>query len=167
MKHLNQVLVRWILAVAMCSALIACASSLTLGSYSSFGFDMGKDQQDAVVLNYRYGNDKYFTQAPEQIIKEGKGMYFQSMSNFQYRIDFLYVKWRSTTNGQVYEDKVDLHRSLPRDMNDQTVYFMIKGAQLYVYLIAPEKRLPGTPPIGPRMYASQKITTLYPDQSKP
>jgi hypothetical protein len=43
---------------------------------------------------------------------------------------------------------------------------MIKGPQLYVYLIPPEskKRPPGAPPVGPRMYRDLDVKTIYPEE---
>ena len=80
--------------------------------------------------------------------------------------DFLYVKWRIKDTGLVYEETVDLRQRLPRNIKDHTVYFDIKGAQLYVYLISPERRPPDMPPNGPHMYDYRKIFTIYPDQPK-
>ncbi len=157
----------WLAFVGVCIGLSACASSLTLGSYSSFGFDFRKDKQDAVILDYHYGNAECFDQPAEFILKEGKELYFQSMGNFQCRIDFVYVKWKDRTTGNVYEDNVNLRNRLPRNIDGQEVYLMIKGSQLFVYLInVHERRLSTVPPIGPSMYSPYKVTTIYPDQTK-
>ena len=85
------------------------------------------------------------------------------------RGDFLYVKWRIKSTGMVYEDTVDLRNRLPADIKDHRVTFIIRGPQLYVYLIPPEgrKRAKGKPPNGPRMYEDLDTVTIYPDQPKP
>jgi len=82
------------------------------------------------------------------------------------RGDFLYVKWRIKSTGQVYEDTVDLRRRLPADITDHRIHFIVKGPQLYVYLITPERRPPDMPPNGPRPYQYLKTITIYPDQAK-
>ncbi|MBC7609788.1 MAG: hypothetical protein H7228_09480 [Polaromonas sp.] len=50
--------------------------------------------------------------------------------------DDLYVKWRLKDTGKVYEDTVDLRSRLPRSIKNQSIYFIIDGEQLYVYLIS-------------------------------
>jgi hypothetical protein len=82
------------------------------------------------------------------------------------RGDDLYVKWRSRTTGELFEDTVDLRKRLPRDITGQTVYFAVKGPQLYVYLVSQERRASSEPPNGPRMYHHLKVTTVYPDGAK-
>jgi hypothetical protein len=77
--------------------------------------------------------------------------------------DFLYVKWRIKGANKIYESNVDLRSRLPRNMFDNTIYFVIKGPQLYVYLVAPKKSPPGAPSNGLRMYGSQIVKVLYPD----
>lgn len=78
------------------------------------------------------------------------------------RGDFLYVKWRNERTGQVYEDTVDLRQRLPADIAKHRIHFIIKGPQLYVYLISPEPRPPNMPVNGPRMYRNLKSTLIYP-----
>lgn len=83
------------------------------------------------------------------------------------RGEFLYVKWRLKSTGQIYEDNVDLRQRLPTDIKDHRIHFAINGTQLYIYLIAPERRAKDMPAIGPEMYRYRKTTMIYPDQSKP
>jgi hypothetical protein len=66
------------------------------------------------------------------------------------RGEFLHVKWKIKSTGEVYEDKVDLRSRLPRNIKNHTVSFIAKGPQLYVYLVTPERRSLGSPPNGPR-----------------
>jgi hypothetical protein len=87
-----------------------------------------------------------------------------SVSGAMLRGDFLYVKWRNVDTYQVYEDTVDLRSRLPRDIEGQRVYFMIRGSQLYVYLISRESKPPDMPAIGPRMYRDRKVIQVYPDK---
>jgi hypothetical protein len=76
------------------------------------------------------------------------------------RGDFLYVKWRIDSTGQVYEDTVDLKSRLPRDITNHEIYFIVKGTQLVVYLITPERRLPDMEPNGPRKTQYLKTLTI-------
>ncbi len=77
--------------------------------------------------------------------------------------DFLYVKWRLKGASKIYEANVDLRSRLPKNMLDNTIYFVVRGPQLYVYLITPKHLPPGAPSNGLRMYGSRIIKTLYPD----
>jgi hypothetical protein len=135
----------------------------------AFSFDLGYDDQDAVVLNYRYGNTKLPISPTKEQIEAGQTFYYQSVQGPMLRPDFLYVKWRIKSTGQVYEDTVDLRHRLPAGLKHHRVTFLIRGPQLYIYLIPPntEKRPPGAPSNGPHMYDYLNTVTIYPDQPKP
>jgi len=60
--------------------------------------------------------------------------------------DFLFVKWRIKSTGEVVEDRVDLRQRLPKDMTDHGLTFVIEGNQLYVYVITPKVRNSDLPP---------------------
>lgn len=158
---------RLIATVALIS-FAACATNPNVVNHS-FGFDTRKDAQDAIVLDYRYGDSKLPARPPEWAIKAGRSFAFENIHGPMLKGDFLYVKWRSTTTGQIHEDTVDLRHRLPAEITDHTIYFMIHGAQLHVYLISPQnvERTPDRPPDGPRIYRNRKIVTIYPDQRKP
>ncbi len=132
----------------------------------SFGFDIRNSNPRVEVLDYRYGDSKLPVRAPEWVVKEGKPMYFDGVTGAMLVGDFLYVKWRLMATGDVYEDTVDLRNRLPANIKDHRVYFDIKGPQLYIYLISPERRPPETPPNGPHMYDYLIVKTIYPDQPK-
>ncbi len=145
--------------------LFACASLKPTSS--SFGFDQRKDQQDAVVLNYRYGNENSSIRPTDWELEKGSGFYFDSIGGIDFQADSLYVKWRDEITKKEYENTVDLRHRLPNNMNDKKVYFMIRGPQLFVYLIESlERRSPTSPPIGPSTYSPYKVTQLYPDQPR-
>lgn len=78
----------------------------------------------------------------------------------------LYVKWRLRNTGEVFEETVDLKSRLPADMKGCRIYFMVRGSQLYVYLITPERRAKSEPPNGPDKWSYLRTLTLYPDQPK-
>ncbi len=149
--------------IVSCAILTACANQ---GVFHSFGFDMRKDNQDADVLNYRYGTTKRSIQPEEYELKNGRPFYFQSMSGEMTRPDFLYVKWKSRSTGQVFEDTVDLNKRLPKDFENQEVYFMIGGPQLYIYLISNNPRPNEEKPVGPHSARNFKTVMLYPDSAK-
>ena len=133
----------------------------------AFSFDVRYDDQDAEVLDYRYGDSKLPVRAPAAAVMEGKPLYQTNVHGPMLRGDFLYVKWRNKVTGQVYEDTVDLRRRLPLNITDDRIHFMIKGPQLYVYLISPKPRPPDMPARGPRMYRDLESTLIYPDKPGP
>ena len=55
------------------------------------------------------------------------------------RGEHLYVKWRIKGTGEVLEDRVDLTKRLPADINDYEIHFAVYGKQLYVYAFPPFK----------------------------
>lgn len=157
---------RWLITAIAVVVLAGCAGPASIVEHS-FSFDTLKDGQDAEVIDYRYGSSRLPVRAPEWAVKEGKTFTFNSVSGPMLRGEFLYVKWRLKSTGQVYEDNVDLHQRLPADIKDHRIHFIINGSQLYIYLISPERRAKDTPAIGPSMYSYRKTTVIYPDQSKP
>lgn len=164
MKQYLRSCTHFILCAITLSVVVACAGLGKDIVDHAFGFDMAYDDQDAVVLDYRYGESKNPVHAQEWAVREGKEISFDGVNGPMSRGDFLYVKWKNKLTGKVYEETVDLRQWLPRDIERHRVHFMIWGAQLYVYLVSPEKRPPDMPEIGPRKYSHRKVFQIYPDQ---
>jgi hypothetical protein len=158
---------RWAVLAIVLSTPVACTTGPKVVTHG-FSFVAISDSPDVEVLAYRYGdsnlpvswmpgpNDK--SRAPQRT-----GVYGPMRQG-----DSLYVKWRMKTTGETYEDTVDLRRRLPPDITKHEIYFMIKGSQLYVYLVPPEskKRSSGTSFEVPRKYRDLDVKTVYPDPSK-
>ena len=143
--------------------LAACASNSLVDH--AFSFNAPRESPDVEVLDYRYGDSKQPTaRNPESLLKQGRSLQSAGIHGEMLRGDFLYVKWRLRDTGQVYEDEVDLRHRLPADITNHRIHFLIKGPQLYVYLISPERRPADVPPNGPRTYQYLKTLTIYPDQ---
>lgn len=164
-------------------ALVGCAFNPSVIDHS-FGFDARWDSPDVDVLNYRYGNSNIpATRTQDFELREGRISNSASVTGDMLRGEFLYVKWRIKSTGEVFEDNVDLRKRLPYDIKKHRIYFVIKGAQLYVFLISPDRLEQNPCPsrdelrrLGKSdspfdkvfsMYCYRKITTLYPDQPKP
>ena len=165
-KTLNRLLTRLSGILVMGSAL--AANAVETQTYS-FQFDLLQDYQHAVILDYWYGNSRAdrWIWSPDEFVKEGKTYTSENVFGAMLPGEALYVKWRITDTGKVYEDTVDLRRRLPKNIESHTIYLMIKGPHLYVYLVSPEPRSPNMPSNGPSMYAYRKVMTIYPDQPKP
>jgi hypothetical protein len=162
----RQALARFFLGGTLVALLTlsSCASGPEIVDHA-FSFDARRDGQENVeVLDYRYGNSKLPVRADETRVKAGDTFGFQGVHGPMLRGDFLYVKWRIKTTGQIYEDTVDLRSRLPANITDCRIHFLIRGSQLYVYLITPQKRPIGEPPNGPKMYDDLKTLTIYPDK---
>lgn len=139
----------------------------------SFSFDTHHDSPDAEVLDYEYGSTRQFgTHANKELVEMGEHFAYGGTTGRMPRGDFLSVKWRIKNQMRpseyigYYEDKVDLRKRLPADITGLRIHFVIKGSQLYVYLISPELKN-ASEPAGPvREYLSQKQIQIYPDQVK-
>ncbi len=164
-----------ILAASM--ALAACATGPVLTDHA-FSFDAVRESPDAEILNYRYGDSRMLaTHAQEGDLQRGTVRQGTNINGPMLRGDFLYVKWRIKRTGKEYEDTVDLRSRLPMDIADHRIHFVIKGPQLYVYLISPDQGLGRCPAdtgktaraTEPgdrifRMYCDLKIDTIYPNR---
>ena len=151
---------------ALALVLIAPAAKAEVTDHA-FGFDLRYDNQDAEVLDYRYGDSKSPVRAPEDAVSEGRTFLSANVNGPILRGDSLYVKWRDKATGEVREETVDLRGRLPVDLAGSRIHFVIKESQLYVYLISRAPRPPDMPPNGPRMYQYRITTTIYPDPEKP
>lgn len=153
-----------ILALGLAGVLSACATGPRIVNHG-FQFSVSSDSPDVELLNYRYGNSGIAgTRAPDWALQQGK--IGQSMGSFGDMPvgDTLYAKWRVKATGEVFEDTVDLKNRLPRDISRHEIYFMIRGPQLHVYLISPERRPADFPEAGPK-YAGKyyKVYSIYPE----
>lgn len=165
-KRRLHIYMHWILVLATAFALNAFAADPAVVDHA-FSFNTRYDDQDAEVLDYRYGMSKLPVKAPEQAVREGKPLLSTNVHGPMLRGDLLYVKWRNKSSGQIYEDTVDLRQRLPANIIDHRIHFIIKGAQLYVYLISmKERHPPDIPSTGPEMYDHLKVIEIYPDQPK-
>jgi len=140
----------------------ACASDIV---QHGFQFNASLDSPDAEVLDFRYGQSKQPGVRPPELAYTSNRIPQAAMTMGEMlRGDELYVRWRLKSTGQVFEDTVDLRRRLPADIRNHTVYFIIRGPQLWVYLVTPERQAAGASSDGPKMYRHVKTLTIYPDK---
>ena len=164
--------------------LTACATGDSM-FLQGFGFDTFDDSPGVEVLDYQYGSSNQFGLHPDkERVALGQPFHQWHIFGGMPRADFLYVQWRIKQSGEVYEDKVDLTHRLPQDMKFYELHFLIKGEQLYVYLVPPRPPHVGVfndPHITPatwdpsayrksfadKSYAEYiKKLQIYPDQAK-
>ena len=162
-------LLRLIMVSLTLLALPACANEMRMAHNGfSFGDYGGEENQDIEILNYRYGDDKTAPTRPsDDQLATGHIPQRMYMGTFSPPGDSLYVKWRVLSTGKAYEDTVDLKSRLPSDMNNKEIHFLIKGPQLYVYLIwQKEGHTRGEPDCPARVSFDSKCAELYPDHWK-
>lgn len=145
-----------------------------------FTFSAVRESPDIEVLNYKYGNSRLpGVQPSDWALQSGRIEQETGVHGPMLRGEFLYVKWRVKQTGQVYEDRVDLRHRLPADLTDCEIHFVVKGTQLYVYVISPEKVSGHCPEDAHKAYMTtppqdyvllrfcdEKITQIYPEQPK-
>ncbi len=153
---------RWLIAVLAVVALAGCANTHELVSHG-FSYSFIQDSPEAELLDYRYGNSNYGQSARASMarVSQGGGVFGEIR-----RGDDLYVKWQLKATGEIFEETVDLKSRLPADIKGSQIYFMVRGPQLYIYLITSQKRAKDEPPNGPTKTQYLKTLTIYPDTSK-
>ncbi len=122
------------------SAFQGCATSQR-SAYHSFSFNGWNDKWATTVdlLEYDYGGKYNMVRRKVEIGDITLG--YQNGVHGAIPIgDYLYVKWRIKSTGEVVDTKVDLRGLLPDNMFEQGVTFVIDGRQLYVYLVTPKFR---------------------------
>ena len=156
--------------IIMQCALQGCAFGRQTMVLHSLLFDTFNDNTgDIEVLDYQYGNCERMLCANKYRVAEGATFPSGGATGYYSIGEFLYVKWRIKETGQVCEDRVDLTKRLPADMNDRRIYFVVKGEQLYVYLFPPPGRGPSVAlnrPVSESMSAWLRKHLIYPDHPK-
>lgn len=153
-----------LVAGVLLTGLAACAEQAVYHSFSFGGLGGVGENQGIEILNYRYGNSNVpFTYPPRWQLKNG---HIKQVANVYAKFPVgasLYVKWRVNSAGKVYEDTVDLKSRLPADMDHQRIHFLIKGSQLYVYVITNHgHKMDGTScPV--YLYRDFGCTEIYPE----
>lgn len=158
--------------------LTACATGgiMDKDSYPvhHFSFDTMRDSPDIDVVDYQYSNSRHVGVSPERE-RVAMGQYFggTNIAGSILRGDFLYVKWRVKKPGTLlpeylgtYEDRVDLRSRLPADISGLRIHFVIRGPQLYVYLIWPYDEKYEYPVGELKNFGRVKQVQIYPDQAK-
>ena len=138
-----------------------------------FSFDTMHDSPDVEVLDYQYSNSRHAGVRPErERVMMGETFCCENIAGSILRGDFLYVKWRVKKPGSQteylgpYEDKVDLRSRLPADITGLRIHFVIRGPQLYVYLIWPYDPKHEYPLGELKEFGRVKQVQIYPDQPK-
>ena len=156
---------------ALILALILAACTLdTFSIYHRFEFDLRRDDQHALILDYKYlDGDKLLESGNEAYVTDGSGFKVCNSGIYAPKGTSLYVKWRDETNGTIYEDNVNMKKTLPVNMVEKTIYLMIRGPQLYIYVVPkdePDNRRPANaPPIGPSGLGFLNTVQVYPPPS--
>jgi len=128
----------------------------------SFVFNV-RDMPDVEILDYWLKTERVdYTFTPSYYNK--KIIQGEGTSGLAAKPTELYVKWRIKSSGQEYQDTVNVRQRLPKDMAGSTFTFLIKGAQLNVYLATRELRPADWPIQGDILYKNRKVLLLYPDQ---
>jgi hypothetical protein len=140
---------------------VGCATSQQLVAHA-FSFDARLDSPGIEVLDYRYGESQVSGTSARATNVPGQVAQYANVNGPMLRGDSLYVKWRDKGTGVVYEESVDLRPRVPADIREHRIHFVVQGAQLFVYLISPQRRGVGTAPNGPRRYSHLDVLTIYP-----
>lgn len=162
MKLLHSILLRIAIATIVC-VVASCSITKPKLVFHSFEFNANWDSPDIEVLDFKYGNSKNPGTHPPDWAIESRQIAQRSATGGYMKVgEFLFVKWKIKKTGEIFKDTVDLRNRLPSSLDDCTVYFVIRGPQLFVYLISPEHAPSGTPSNGLRIYGSRKVKTIYP-----
>ncbi|MDH3354383.1 MAG: hypothetical protein OEL79_04120 [Chromatiales bacterium] len=103
-----------------------------------FEFNSIADSPDILILKYRYGDSRYpGARSPGDLTDNDIALQRTGIFGRMRRGDDLYVKWQVKSTGEIYEDTVDLKRYLPGYISGYSIYFIVDGSQLHVYLTSP------------------------------
>ena len=148
-KTIFSIWLRLIAALLLCgSTLIACASGPDQQKIYSYQihWNVATDapvygKPEVKVLDFAYGVANQFDIIPDKWLRNSfcaDGCCDAVPMGINAPLgDYLYFKWRVIATGEVFEDRVDLSKRLPQDMNNRGLYVLIAGTKLYVYLFPP------------------------------
>ena len=168
MRTIHKLLKSFVLLFAL--LLTACASqqptSPKLADHT-FEFDARVDSKDSEVLAFKYGEGGTPQRQSPFWKDQTDARQATGTSGVMPVGDTLYVKWRTRSTDEVFEDLVNLKALLPADMNRQRIYFVVQGKQLYVYLSNLTKQKPlGEPVVGPFRVQLYPTRQIYPTSNK-
>jgi len=179
MKMTKKWSLKCLFASLMLFGLTACSSVGIRGDGDvyqphSFSFNVRQDMPDIEVLDYQYSNSRHNgIRAEPEVVNMGIPINAKALFGNLLRGDFLYVKWRVKKPGTMlpeylgtYEDKVDLRSRLPADITGLKLHFIIRGPQLYVYLVWPYDEKLKYPSNKKSLFDRVKYIQVYPDQAK-
>ena len=148
-KTIFSIWLRLITVLLLCgSTLIACANGPDQQKIYSYQihWNVATDapvygKPEVKVLDFAYGVANQFDIIPDKWMRnsfraDGCCDAVPMIINAP-RGDYLYFKWRVIATGEVFEDRVDLSKRLPQDMNNRGLYVLIAGTKLFVYLFPP------------------------------
>lgn len=160
---LYQMIQRLAITLLMVESMSACGYPGELSGSIMFQFNLRTDNQHAAIIDYKlWAGDYVMARAHEEYVKQGQDFYYEGVQGPNKKLNYLYVKWRDIPTGKIYEKTVDLRSLLPSDINNDTIYLMIYGADLYVYLALHKSRPEGEKPIGAPLYEQWVNIQIYP-----
>ncbi|WP_047552231.1 hypothetical protein [Methylotenera sp. G11] len=91
---------------------------------------------DVEVIDYRYGASGHSgTIANREMASLGETFKQDNVTITIPQMEFLYFKWRILASGEICEERVDLSTSLPKELKELYLHFIMRGSQLHVFLI--------------------------------
>lgn len=119
------------------------------------------------LLEYRYGNQYRMTQRKVEPGQKTLGYGINIYGDIP-RGDFLFVRWRIKATGEEVQEQVDLRQRMPADIKGHRLTFVIDGRQLYVYLVTPQGKKTGAPPVLRTTWSKYYVTyEIYPQSTYP
>lgn len=174
MNTIQKILRLWALSMLLVMAGCATGPKLVSHSFNYDGFnDKWADKVD--LLAYSYG-DQY--QMVRNDVANPRSPVFAGLTKLPPGTgvngpmpvgEFLRVKWRLLSTGEVFEERVDLRDRLPKDMTDHELTFVIEGRQLYVFVVTPRRKKSSDEPPVLKTWRSQYSYAyeIFPTLRKP
>lgn len=155
-----------VFALAVLLSLVACATS-PARPWHQFYFDGWSDKWATAVdlLEYSYGDQ--YAMVHRKIRPEQSTLGYGTNVNGPMPIgEFLYVKWRIKSTGEIVDQSVDLRKLLPRNMFEHGLTFVIDDRELYVYLVTPTPKKQTDPPLLKTTESRYRVTyEIYPNNT--
>jgi hypothetical protein len=132
----------------------------------SFSFDARFHMNDIEVVDFRYGSGPKFPIRTRCMpIPEDGGKCLQRVSAnlLEELAETLWVKWKIVSTGEIVEDTIVLAKWLPLKMDGATLFFIIRGRQLTLYVDTEEPRPKGFPNYEGVRNQYTKVYKIYPE----
>jgi hypothetical protein len=132
----------------------------------SFSFDAVFHMNDIEVVDFRYGSGPAFpirTRCMPDTMRGGKCLQGTTASLLTEVADTLWVKWKIISTGEIVEDTIVLAKWLPVKMDGATIFFIIRGRQLTLYVDTEEPRPKGFPVYEGVRNQYTKVYKIYPE----
>jgi hypothetical protein len=154
-----QSLINWLISIPILLVSVGCASNNYM--YYQFAYDMQADGQNARILDYNLSREGKTLIAAMPSVKTGGGLNQEGIHKYSPRPTDLFIEWKDLTTGSDFSRNVNLRGLVDQNLEGATIYPIVDGEVLSLYLILEEIVSPENSSPIPGIARNHKTILIY------